>query len=202
MNSVYVIIKDLRNNAVMAKGYCSPDNYNNFVYELLSKFIKLSESDRYELTARLDEYQSCEFLGYLITLKDNSERKWRRYFPEDYKDYINDLITRETLLLNCDESDYYVFQDEDDRERWFELLTKRIDREGYWDVSYDVNYNYLTNIYKTEFENFKNNVEKELGSFPLDVKTEPNLVRTAMEIWYIRLFEKDAEWGYLPDIVE
>ena len=63
-------------------------------------------------------------------------------------------------------------------------------------------YNYLTNIYKTEFENFKNNVEKELGSFPLDVKTEPNLVRTAMEIWYIRLFEKDAEWGYLPDIVE
>lgn len=202
MNSVYVIIKDLRNNAVMAKGYCSPDNYNSFVYELLSKFIKLSESDRYELTTRLDEYQSCEFLGYLITLKDNSEKKWRYYFPEDYKDYINDLITKETLLLNCDESDYYVFQDEEDRERWLELLTKRIDREGYWDVSYDVNYNYLTNIYKTEFENFKNNVEKELGSFPLDVKTEPNLVRAAMEIWYIRLFEKDAEWGYLPDIVE
>lgn len=202
MNSVYVIIKDLRNNAVMAKGYCSPDNYNSFVYELLSKFIKLSESDRYELTARLDEYQSCEFLGYLITLKDNSKKKWRCYFPEDYKDYINDLITKETLLLNCDESDYYVFQDEEDRERWLELLTKRIDREGYWDVSYDVNYNYLINIYKTEFENFKNNVEKELGSFPLDVKTEPNLVRAAMEIWYIRLFEKDTEWGYLPDIVE
>ena len=202
MNSVYVIIKDLRNNAVMAKGYCSPDNYNNFVYELLSKFIKLSESDRYELAARLDEYQSCEFLGYFIILKDNSERKWQCYFPEDYKDYINDLITKETLLLNCDESDYYVFQDEEDRERWLELLTKRIDIYGYWDVSYDVNYNYLTNIYKTEFENFKNNVEKELGSFPLDVKTEPNLVRAAMEIWYIRLFEKDIEWGYLPDIVE
>lgn len=202
MNSVYVVIKDLRNNAVMAKGYCSPDNYNNFVYELLSKFIKLSESDRYELAARLDEYQSCEFLGYLIILKDNSEREWRRYFPEDYKDYINDLIAKETLLLNCDESDYYVFQDEEDRERWLELLTKRIDIYGYWDVSYDVNYNYLTNIYKTEFENFKNNVEKELGSFPLDVKTEPNLIRAAMEIWYIRLFGKDAEWGYLPDIVE
>lgn len=202
MNSVYVIIKDLRNNAVIAKGYCSPDNYNNFVYELLSKFIKLSESDRYELAARLDEYQSCEFLGYFIILKDNSEKEWRRYFPEDYKDYINDLIAKETLLLNCDESDYYVFQDEEDRERWLELLTKRIDRYGYWDVSYDVNYNYLTNIYKTEFENFKNNVEKELGSFPLDVKTEPNLVRAAMEIWYIRLFEKDVEWGYLPDIVE
>ena len=134
MNSVYVIIKDLRNNAVMAKGYCSPDNYNKFVYDSLSKFIKLSESDRYELAARLDEYQSCEFLGYLITLKDNSERKWRRYFPERYKDYINDLITKETLLLNCDESDYYVFQDEDDRERWLELLTKRIDREGYWEI--------------------------------------------------------------------
>ena len=145
MNSVYVIIKDLRNNAVMAKGYCSPDNYNNFVYESLSKFIKLSESDRYELAARLDEYQSCEFLGYLIILKDNSEREWRRYFPEDYKDYINDLIAKETLLLNCDESDYYVFQHEEDRERWLELFTKRIDREGYWDVSYDVNYNYLTN---------------------------------------------------------
>lgn len=202
MDSVYVIIKDLRNDIVMAEEYCSPDNYNKFVYDSLSKFIKLSESDRYELAARLDEYQSCEFLGYLITLKDNSERKWRRYFPERYKDYINDLITKETLLLNCDESDYYVFQDEDDRERWLELLTKRIDREGYWDVSYDVNYNYLINIYKTEFENFKNNVEKELGSFPLDVKTEPNLVRAAMEIWYIRLFEKDTEWGYLPDIVE
>ncbi len=202
MDSVYVIIKDLRNNVIMAEEYCSPDNYNKFVYDSLSKFIKLSESDRYELAARLDEYQSCEFLGYLITLKDNSKRKWRRYFPESYKDYINDLITKETLLLNCDESDYYVFQDEEDRERWLELLTKRIDREGYWDVSYDVNYNYLTNIYKAEFEAFKSDVERKLGCFPLDVKTEPNLVRAAMEIWYIRLFEKDVEWGYLPDIVE
>lgn len=202
MDSVYVIIKDLRNNVIMAEEYCSPDNYNKFVYDSLSKFIKLSESDRYELAARLDEYQSCEFLGYLITLKDNSEKKWRRYFPESYKDYINDLITKETLLLNCDESDYYAFQEEEDRERWLELLTKRIDMDGYWDVSYDVNYNYLTNIYKAEFEAFKSDVERKLGCFPLDVKTEPNLVRTAMEIWYIRLFEKDVEWGYLPDIVE
>lgn len=202
MDSIYVIIKDLRNDIVMAEEYCSPDNYNKFVYDSLSKFIKLSESDRYELAARLDEYQSCEFLGYLITLKDNSERKWQRYFPERYKDYINDLITKETLLLNCDESDYYVFQNEEGRERWLELLTKRIDRESYWDVSYDVNYNYLTNIYKAEFEVFKYSVKEELGCFPLDVKTEPNLIRAAMEIWYIRLFEKDAECGYLLDNVE
>ena len=36
MDSVYVIIKDLRNNVVMAEAYCSPDNYNEFVYDSLN----------------------------------------------------------------------------------------------------------------------------------------------------------------------
>ena len=79
----------------------------------------------------------------------------------------------------------------------FLLIDVNISADDLW------NFTGFTQDYQHfHFENFKNNVEKELGSFPLDVNTEPNLVRAAMEIWYIRLFEKDVEWGYLPDVVE
>lgn len=190
MRYTYIEIKDLRSNKILLNAATVEENYVKTAIDYFTRFLPLTASDKYELESRLGEYENCEFLGYLITVKDKYTASSDTKPKKSYVEYISALINSELEAIGYTGGDVH-FIDDADKEYFIQELTARIDRDEYLFITQEENYKYLTVDYYDNFKFFKDYVVNELGTFPLDLKTEAGEIRAAMEIFYINRYFDD-----------